>query len=168
MGSNVVFYSGGRGAGFMLGTVLVGIAVLVAAGTWGLVRVAEWIVPTLGRLGVVGAGIFVAGVLPFSLVREWRPRLAGLSSLMAGLYGLGVWLASFLALWKWLAWLSLPALLIAPLTAPLAVLRLGYLLQWDQAVGIAVGALTAQGIRFYAAWLTRNSGGPEIIDTVAV
>lgn len=160
MQPRLFFYSaGGRNLWFALWAVLIGAALLIAAGAWGLAQVAEWVMPRAEQMAVFLLGIFVAGVLPLSLVPDWRPKLARLSFWISILYGLGVWMVAFLILWKWLGFWAVPALFIAPLAAPVAVLRLLYLSDWNQATGLLLAMAVTQGIRYYAAWLAVRSGG---------
>lgn len=138
----------------MFWTILIGAGLLAAAGAWGLAKVAEWVVPMTGGLAVLGLGVFVVVVIPLSLVQKWRPRLAGLAQTIASGFGVGVWMVSFLTLWKWLGFFALPAIFLPFLAAPLAILRLAFLLDWNQAAGIAMAAVLAQGMRSYAYWLS--------------
>lgn len=180
MRPHFIVYSGGRYLWPVLAAFLAGAVLLAAAAVWGLAQVAERLVPMAGQLAVIGLGVFVAAVIPLSLVREWRPGIAGWARVIARGYELGVWMVSFLTLWKWSAFLALPALLIPFLAAPAAVLRLVFLSDLNQAAGIVLAAVAAQGMRAYAGWLeprpfdrrgfrqARSSANEDVIDTEIV
>ncbi len=161
MKSRVFISSGGTKAWLVLWTVLLAIAAFAAAGVWGLTKVLEWVLPRAGQLAVLGAGVFVVGIVPLSLVREWRIGLARLSLVIASVYGLGVWVVSFMALWKWVGFFALPVLFWAAIAAPLAIV--GYLVKsdWNPAIGIAVGIVITQLIRAYGVWLAARARGSE-------
>ncbi len=166
-------------------TVLIGAAVVAAGFFWGLAQVSEWILPLISRLAVLGVGVYAVGILPMSLVREWRVWLSGPALFIASVYGLGLWMLSFLLLWKWVGLLSAPAVLIAPLAAPLAVIGSVFRSEWDQAVVLLVAIFIARGMRVYAVWLagrrgpgygpgaggrtgTRQADSDNVIETVVV
>lgn len=177
-------YTSGPNVGWVIWMLLIGAALFVAGAFWGLAKVTEWVFPFVGRAALTGLGLYAAGILPLSLVREWRPGLAAAARFLAALWGVGLWMVSFLLLWRWVGLLAVPAVLFAPLAAPVAVIGSVFRSEWDQAAGLLMSIVIAQGMRSYAAWLApplsgRPAGfaprrgpsardGGEVIETVVV
>lgn len=183
MRPRVFFYSGGPNLWFVFWMMVFGAAAAVAAAVWGLAKVSEWIFPCTEQLGVLLLGVFVAGIVPLSLVREWRKGLAGAGFLIAGMYRIGVWMTSFLLLWKWVGFWAAPAVLVWPLAAPMAIIGSALKADWTQAAGLLLAMAVARMMRLYAQWLaahagdanrrprgraTPGSGGTTVIETVVV
>lgn len=150
---------------------VVGLAALAAGAVWGLAKVTEWLFPYIKPAAAVGLGAYLAGILPLSIVRGWRPRLAGPALFIAQVYGLGLWMVSFLLLWKWVGYFALPAVLIAPLAAPLAALGSLLKSQWEQAAALLLAMIMVRAMRSYALWLAparKPAGQAEVIETVVV
>lgn len=154
-------FTSGTNAGLLIWMLLIGVALFVAGAFWGLAKVSEWVFPFVGRAALTGLGLYVAGILPLSLVREWRPGLAGAARFITALWSIGLWMVSFLLLWRWIGLLAAPAALIAPLAAPLAVIGSVFRSEWDQAAGLILSIAIASGMRSYAAWLAPAAGRPS-------
>ncbi len=153
---------------------VIGLAALAAGAVWGLAKVTEWVFPYIRPAAVLGLGAYLAGILPLSIVRGWRSHLAAPAFLIAQVYGLGLWMVSFLILWKWVGFFALPAVLIAPLAAPLAALGSLFKSDWEQAASLLLAVITVRAMRSYAVWLApaRPDAGPagqaDVIDAVVV
>jgi hypothetical protein len=166
--------SGGPNLWLILWMIVIGLAALAAGAVWGLAQVTEWLFPYIRPAAVLGLGAYLAGILPLSIVRGWRPHLVGPALFIAQMYGLGLWMVSFLLLWKWVGFFALPAVLIAPLAAPLAAL--GSLLKnhWEQAASLLLAMIMVRAMRSYAAWLApvragrRPADQSDVIETVVV
>lgn len=184
MKPKVFFYSGGQNLWIVVWTLLIGSAVIAAAGAWGLAQVAARLVPLAGQAAVLALGLFAVVVVPLSLVKTWRLPLARLALWIGAGYGLGIWMVAFLTLWKWLRFASIPFLFLPFLAGPAAILRLLYLSDTALAGGIFLAWVIERAIRSYGMWLAaqalngpgrpdrfhrpNGSGEGEVIDTVVV
>jgi hypothetical protein len=141
------------GCGLLGFSILAAVILLPFIILWGIAKVSEFLYPVFSALASASVLLFVAVVLPFSLIHKWRPFLANFSSVLSKVYGATVWMYSVLVIVGYLGWVAIFFVFLFHFVAPIAAIGLFLKGQSAGGVYIIIGLLFTYSMRFYAFWL---------------
>jgi hypothetical protein len=142
-----------------LGIYLLGVGIfallimLPLAMFWGVAAVSAFLYPLFSILAGISIIAFILFILPLSLIKNLRMRLAIISVILSYICGAAVWMYSFLTLIGFLGWLAIFLVFLFRFLAPLAIVGLFINGQWALGLIILIGLLFTYGMRFYGLWL---------------
>lgn len=141
---------------YALGLAGIAAVILVCAALFiGFTAVVKFLYPLFFALAAVSICIFLIIILPLSLVKPLRPRLAAASMILSMICTAGIWMYSFLVIAGYLNWVALFLFLFFKAVAPIAAIGLFFKGEWVAGISIILGLLITYGMRFYSAWLGR-------------
>lgn len=132
---------------------------------YGFAAIIKGIEPLL--LAFIGFSIllFILCVLPCSLVKKLRGRMAVYAAFLSAVCGGCTWLISFMYIFLYLkAWVFL-FIWLFQVSAPLAVVLLLSNAQYAPAVFLAIAFVSTFGMRFFSAWLAAKSAANQEVRT---
>jgi len=144
----------------ILGILIFAVFLILGFGLlYGFARLIQWAEPALYLLIALSAVLFVAGVLPFSLVRSLRSRMAGYAIVLSAICGGCTWLISFMYILLYLKAWALLFIWLFQISTPAAIIILLFDEKYPSAAFLAIAFAAAYAMRFYASWLAARYGG---------
>ncbi len=148
-----IFYLGNVGRYVLALAALTAAASIFIVLFLGFSEVVKFLYPFTSILAGISAGIFVIVIIPLSLVKNLRLRLAAISLTLSMICGASVWMYSFLVIIGYIGW---PAIFLAFLfhfVAPVAIIGLLLKGQWQAGSYLIAGLAITYLIRYYSFWL---------------
>ena len=125
-------------------------------------HVIRWAEPFLFFLIAGTIVLFIVYVLPFSLVRKTKGRIAAFAMTLSYVCGGSAWLLSFMFIFLYLKWWVFLLMWVFHITTPLAIIVLLFDSQFSNAAFLTIAFGATYGMRFYALRLAQLSGRREI------
>jgi hypothetical protein len=134
---------------FIIAGLIMGFFVIV----WGIAAASTLLLPVL----TVASGLIILGfvlvVLPLSLFKHLRPRLALTSIIMSHVLGATTWMLSFLYVTQILGTIGILLAFMFQFLAPMALIALLGKGDWQATAALGLWIIFTYGIRYYGIWL---------------
>jgi len=152
---------------FSLGALLIGVIFFV-----GIAKVSAILYPLVSAIAGISILAFIFLVLPLSLFQSFRPFLSGASVVISMIWGVSVWMFSFLVICGVLGFWGIAMLFFFQVVTPIAAIGLFFKGQWITGGSLLLSLAIVYGIRMYGLWLANlydeRERDKEIYDTEVI